>query len=137
MGEEAQRKEEEREAEARRKTLEQEARREADEAEALRKNAEVESRKELFQTDTLLRRQVPKRADESAKIAGGYRERQHVMAAQDITIRGNLVVLARTAGIVLGPAETDPIGRIAVEFVKRQDGGVACLNVVPKEIMKG
>jgi len=63
--------------------------------------------------------------------------REHVKANFDITIRGNIVVLKDTAGTIVGPAESDPIMRIAVDFVTRQDGGVAVLNVVPREIRRG
>lgn len=70
-------------------------------------------------------------------VAGGYCAGQHVKAAQDITIRGTLIVRNGTAGTILGKADTDPVNRIAVKFVPRADGGTASINCVPKEIKKG
>jgi len=70
-------------------------------------------------------------------VAGGFFQGQHVVAIQDITIRGNLIIRNRTAGTILGKADTDPINRISVKFVTRADGGKAPINCVPKEIRKG
>ena len=43
-------------------------------------------------------------------------------------------MLAGTAGIIRGAAETDPVNRIAVDFVKRQDGKTACISCVALEL---
>lgn len=117
------------------------AKQEVDAAQAEKKAKDAEARRSLFQSEAVQRRQNEdaKRAAGLAgpKLAGDFRVKDHVVAVQDITIRGNLVVLAGTGGIVLGPAETDPMNRIAIDFVKRQDGGTVPINAVPKEIRRG
>lgn len=121
------------------KKKQEEAKKKVDAAKKNEQDAEAQAKKALFLTPSLRKKmEVKDKVGSKARgIAGGLRPRDHVVAAQDITIRGNLVVMAGTAGIVIGPAESDPIGRVAVDFVKRQDGGSACLNCVPREIRKG
>lgn len=101
------------------------------EEEAKRKKEEQDSRKALFSKKSANVIQEKKN-----QIAGGFRPKQAVIATQDITIRGNIVILAGTAGTVIGPADTDPVGRVAIDFVKRQDGGKVPMNCVPKEIKR-
>merc|ERR1712107_878234 len=112
------------------------------EADAQRKIVEMEGRRKLFQTEASRKAEESggkrKGTEEPSRplnelCAGGFYEREVVVAAQDITVKSKLVVRQGTRGQVVGPSENDPVCRIAVSFVKREDGAEANLNVVPKE----
>jgi len=131
-----------RKQEAKKKEVDAAAKKAAEEQEAQKKKEELAKRKDLFDTSSTKKKKeddASKKAKTASKtqLAGGYKVRDHVRATQDITIRGNLVVMKDTSGTVVGPAESDPTMRVAVDFVKRQDGGVAVLNCVPREIKRG
>merc|ERR1712045_582989 len=123
-------------AEAKRRAEDPEAKRRAEEANAKGKSADAEHRKNLFKIE---KRKVGDAGDRIRKetVAGGFYKGQRVIATQDITVRGNVVVKAGTAGSVVGPSESDPTARIAVRFLQREDVGLGNLNVVPREIKKG
>jgi len=125
-----------RQAEIKRKAEEAEAKRKLEEATTKVKSGESDNRKKLFKIE---KRKVGDVGDRFRKetVAGGFYKGQRVIATQDITVRGNIVVKAGTAGSVVGPAESDPTARISVRFLQREDHGLGNLNVVPREIKKG
>lgn len=117
-------------------------------AEQARKQAEEDKKST---PEAIARRKAAEEAAQKAKapkldvfaikkantLAGGHFKGQHVTALIDITIKGTMVVRKGTGGIVEGPADTDPVNRVAVKFVPRADGGTGRLNCVPREIRKG
>jgi len=125
-----------RQAEIKRKVEEAEAKRRKEEANTKVKSADTENRKNLFKIE---KRKVGDAGDRIGKVtlAGGFYKGQRVIATQNISVRGNVVVKAGTAGSVVGPSESDPTARIAVRFLQREDVGLGNLNVVPREIKKG
>lgn len=127
-----------RNAEAKRKAEEEEQKRKANEEDAKKKTEDAEARRKLFQSEASRRAESSGRSKGRREpVAGGFYVGDHVLAAQDITIRGKLTVRCGSAGVISGPSETDPVSRIAVDFVTRADGVNGCINVVPKEIKKG
>lgn len=143
-----------RQQEAKRKVLEAEAKRKADaeakkaaeEEEAKKKSAEDEANKaeggdekrKLFATDGTGRNVKAKTSagEKSKPVIGGYFEGQTVYAAKNITVKGQIVVKKHAVGTVVGPSETNPSQRIAVQFAKREDRMIGNMNVVPAEIKK-
>merc|ERR1712224_27331 len=112
----------------------------AKEAEALKIKAEAEAKRRAEIAASRPRPAKKKRkaanssdsdSDGPVELAGGYYQDDKVAATQDITVKGKVIVSKGAAGVVFGPAASDPDNRIAVVFESSPNS--VTLNVVPRE----
>lgn len=124
-----------------------EEKRKKEEEEAAKKKAAEEAaaeRKRLFRTKSqLLAEEEEERKKERARrqeeefgcaIAGGFEKGDFVLAQNNMSVQGEIIVKKGTRGVVRGPSETDPQNRVSVAFEKREKAGYAQINVVHFEI---
>eukprot|EP00434_Breviolum_minutum_P036028 symbB.v1.2.031907.t1/scaffold3756.1/size50862/1 len=124
-----------------------EEKRQKEEEEAAKKKAAEEAaaeRKKLFRTKSQLmaeeeeerRKERARRQEEEfgCAIAGGFEKGDYVIAQNNMSVQGEIIVKKGTRGIVRGPSETDPQNRVSVAFDKREKAGYAQINVVHFEI---
>lgn len=118
-----------------------------EEEEVAKKKAAEEAaaeRKKLFRTKSQVmaeeeeqRRQERARRQEEefgCAIAGGFEKGDYVIAQNNMSVQGEIIVKKGTRGVVRGPSETDPQNRVSVAFDKREKAGYAQINVVHFEI---
>lgn len=123
------------------------AKQKAQEEEAEKKKAAEEAaaeRKRLFRTKSqiMAEDEERRRKERAAKqeeeygcaIAGGFEKGDYVVAANNMSVNGEIIVKKGTRGQVRGPSETDPENRVSVAFEKREMAGYAQINVVHFEI---
>merc|ERR1712039_1162244 len=96
------------------------------------KDSELEKEVKLKK---LLERQKRREQElERRRVIGGFLVGQKGRSAQDISVRGQIVVRKASIGTIQGPSAKHPQERINVFFKGRVDGKFRSVNVLPREI---